>query len=305
MEIEDATNPDADADENTDDQLEGVAEGDEALGEDNPDTDAEADQGQADDETEEVEHEGAKYRIPKALKPALMMQADYTKKTQEVAEIRRAVEAEKAAVTQRVEAIPVLIAEHAAIHTMEQQLRQYEEYDWEAAERQAARIEDDQEREATLATLRAHERAFNALPRKIAAAQGELSKKEQARLQEQQQAAAKALEETEAVLSRDIPGWGRELVQELVGTAGQYGVSVAELREMTDPRLWKVLNDLHQARKDLAKQKTAQVAQKQAAVKPAAPIRGGSFSGAGVHDNLPPDEWMRRRNAVTAKKRAG
>ena len=43
-------------------------------------------------ELEEVEHEGKKYQIPKPLKGALLMQADYTRKTQEVAEQRRAVE---------------------------------------------------------------------------------------------------------------------------------------------------------------------------------------------------------------------
>ena len=43
-----------------------------------------------DDDSEEVEHEGQKYRIPKALKSALMMNADYTRKTQEVAEQRPA-----------------------------------------------------------------------------------------------------------------------------------------------------------------------------------------------------------------------
>jgi hypothetical protein len=44
---------------------------------------------------EEIEHEGRKYLVPKALKPLLLMQADYTRKTQEVAEQRRAVMAER------------------------------------------------------------------------------------------------------------------------------------------------------------------------------------------------------------------
>ena len=40
-------------------------------------------------EFEEVEHDGKTYKIPRPLKGALLMQADYTRKTQEVAEQRR------------------------------------------------------------------------------------------------------------------------------------------------------------------------------------------------------------------------
>src|SRR5262245_52574677 len=43
------------------------------------------------EESEEIEHDGRKYLVPKALRPLLLMQADYTRKTQEVAEQRRAV----------------------------------------------------------------------------------------------------------------------------------------------------------------------------------------------------------------------
>ena len=52
------------------------------------------------DDGEEIEHEGRKYLVPAALKPLLLMQADYTRKTQEVAEQRRAVQAERQALHQ-------------------------------------------------------------------------------------------------------------------------------------------------------------------------------------------------------------
>lgn len=66
-----------------------------------PDPPVEGDEGQpAEPEVEEVEFEGKKYTLPKEIKPALLRQADYTRKTQEVAEIRRAAEAERQAVEQ-------------------------------------------------------------------------------------------------------------------------------------------------------------------------------------------------------------
>src|SRR5437868_9942337 len=56
--------------------------------------------GEEPEESDEIEHEGRKYQVPKALKPLLLMQADYTRKTQEVAEQRRAVQAERQALHQ-------------------------------------------------------------------------------------------------------------------------------------------------------------------------------------------------------------
>ena len=46
-------------------------------------------------DSEEIEHEGEKYRVPKALKNAFYAQADYTTKTQTLAEERRSFEAER------------------------------------------------------------------------------------------------------------------------------------------------------------------------------------------------------------------
>jgi hypothetical protein len=69
------------SDESEQDEHEGTDEGDEAGD-------------QATDTLEEVEYEGKKFKIPAELKPALLRQQDYTRKTQEVAEQRKAVEAQ-------------------------------------------------------------------------------------------------------------------------------------------------------------------------------------------------------------------
>lgn len=45
------------------------------------------------DDTEEVDYEGQKVRVPKSVKEALLRHADYTQKTQQLAEQRRAFEA--------------------------------------------------------------------------------------------------------------------------------------------------------------------------------------------------------------------
>src|SRR3990167_6068838 len=45
------------------------------------------------EEDEEIEHDGEKFKVPKKLKDAFLRQADYTRKTQEVSETKRQLEA--------------------------------------------------------------------------------------------------------------------------------------------------------------------------------------------------------------------
>ena len=80
------------------------------------------DEAPEEDDSEELEHDGQKYKLPKALKPLLMMQADYTQKTQALAEQRKAFEAEAA---QKQQLMQQNIQEVAQIVNIDQQLQQY------------------------------------------------------------------------------------------------------------------------------------------------------------------------------------
>jgi len=93
-------------------------------------TDAEkAGQSHADD-TDEVEHDGQKYRVPKALKGAFLMHADYTRKTQEVAEQRRALDERQSTIGQQAQ----LLQEHAQdisrLIALNDQLAQFDKVEW-------------------------------------------------------------------------------------------------------------------------------------------------------------------------------
>lgn len=275
--------------------LEEVAEGTAAPGDDQTElnADTEGDDGATEEELEEIEREGKKYRIPKALAPELMMQADYTRKTQEVAATRAELEARATAIAQQAEAVAALREDYGKLHGLKSQVEAYSKVDWAALN-----AEDP-------ANAQAHWMQYQTLKDAYQSAEQDVSKKEASRLQEQQQEAAKRMEEAGRVLSREIPGWSPELANKLVETAtSKYGVTIEELREISDPRLWKMLHDAHFGVEQRTKQKTAQTITKQAAVTPAVQTRGGSFSGAGLHDNLPTAEWVRRRNALDAKKRA-
>jgi hypothetical protein len=286
-EATEATNPEGE-------DLEEVAEGAAAQGDDqDTELDQDSDEEQPPEETEEIEHDGKKYSIPKALKPALLMQADYTRKTQEVAATKQELEQRAQAIAQQAEAQSALLQDHVAVASIKAQVDAYAALDW------GQLMAEDP------TNAQAHWFQYQQLKDRFDTASGDLSKKEQARLQEQQQSTARAMEEAERVLARDIPGWGPDLIKQLATAASTYGFSTAELGQTSDPRSWQVLNDARQWREHQAKQKTAQTIQKQAAVKPAVTTKGGSFKGAGVHDNLPAEEWARRRNAELARKRTG
>jgi hypothetical protein len=98
--------------------------------------------------------------------------------------------------------------------------------------------------------------------------------------------------ETGATLQREIEGWSPETAAKLVDYAQAFGVTLEELSQMADPRLWKVLHKAYQA--DQASQ--GEAAQRAQTVRPAVLVSGAATGGGGVRDELATREWMRRRN---------
>lgn len=89
----------------------GTQEPDDAPGDDDPgqadpdnpdgdqaDDNAEGDEAEVEGEYIEFEHEGAKFKVPKELESALLMRADYSRKTEELAQQRAQVESDRARV---------------------------------------------------------------------------------------------------------------------------------------------------------------------------------------------------------------
>jgi len=246
-------------------------------------------------EEEEVELDDLKLKVPKdqaqKVKEALLRQADYTRKTQEVAELRRAVEAERQSLHQASEAE---IGALAQVRAIDQALEYYSRIDWDAYEDQNAFEAQTQWRK------------FQQLQQNRAQVAGQYSQLVQQRTVQQQQETAKRMDEGRAVLAREIKGWGPELAESLLGTAvKEYGFQRGEAEEsISDPRLMKVLHDAHQWRAHQAKQSKVQNHVAAQAVEPAAkPVAARSGPPVGLADNLSVDEWARRRNEQVRKRR--
>jgi hypothetical protein len=240
------------------------------------------------EDSEEVEHDGQKYKVPKAIKPLLLMQADYTRKTQELAEERKALVAER---TQVQQASQAEVQAQAHIVAMDAQIAEYQNIDWDAWEAQ-----DPFEAQKGW-------RQFQQAQQARANAANQFVSLRQQRTLAQQQETAKLIEEGRAVLARDIPGWSAEVAEKLLDAGvKQYGFSRAEIEEFTDPRMVKVLHDAHQYRLAQGKEKKAQGHVQAQVARPAAKVGGASAPVSGLDDRLSPAEWMKRREAQARKR---
>lgn len=234
-----------------DDEPTDFAEGDTPEGEAPEEAPAE------DDEFEWIEHKGEKYKVPK---DSVLMHADYTRKTQEVAELRRRLEP----LVQHAEGLSQVEREaQAEFINVSNQIARYEGVDW-AAWREA---DPTAALQAQVDLQALHTR------------QGQIG---QAYQQAQAQRLSIAnyerttrIEEGSKVLAERIPNWGetkqRELSQHAIDS---YGFDPTELAGIDDPRLILVLNDAAQFRALQKKQQQAAKAVKAQEVKPVPTLKG-------------------------------
>ena len=232
----------------------------------------------------EIEVDGQVWLAPPVLKSAFLRQADYTRKTQELAERRREAQAEH-------EAAGAHIAGRARLHLLDEQAQALDGLDWPALEAaDPGRARALRERRLGLAETR-ERLAFD------------LARKEHETRMANEAAEAEAVLATGRALSEQIEGWSPALASQLADFARNFGVEADELRQINDPRLWRILHRAHLG-ETLARRLAE--ADRQAArpvVRPAAdPGRPGS-GVPGLDDRMETGEWMRRRNAAGLRER--
>lgn len=240
------------------------------------------------EEFEEIERDGKKYKIPAALKSELLMQADYTRKTQELAETRKAFEAERQAAQQADE---TEMSVRANLALMDRQIGEFSKVDWNA-------WHDSDPFEAQKQFAQ-----FQLLKDAKVQATNYLSHVQQERTVREQQETAKRLEEGAAEIAKAIPDWSPAYAAKLL-EAGQkhFGFSKEDLDGIDDPKVVLALNDAVKWREHQAKTKAANKHVKAQEVQPAAKVGRSSAPPKGLDDRLSADEWMRRRNEQLRKR---
>lgn len=217
------------------------------------------------------------------LKAERLMQADYTRKTQEVAEFRKAAEAERQSFETERQVHFQNMQEVATIRAIEMQLQNFSGVDWNAL--------SDQDPVQAMKLDRQMRQLQAQRDQHIAS----VTQRHQQFSQAQQQKAAMQLDGARKVLQREIPGWGEELAGKLKSYALANGYTQAEVDAIRSPAMVRSIYQEYRVA-EAKKQATKREPQVQAA--PVTRVNTSSKNRAVVDpDKLSPDQWLKWRNA--------
>ena len=193
---------------------------------------------------EEIEHEGAKYKVPKPLKEAFLRQADYTTKTQTLAEERRGLEAERQQLAAQQQFQQQHIKDVAKVISIDERLEQFRQIDWNAA------------MDADPVGAMKLDRQMRELQQQRTQVVQSIEQTQARTTYESQQATARRNAEAAQELAREIKGFGTpEVTKALKDTGKAFGYKPEELDSVTDPRAVRLLHEAYLYRKLVAEKK--------------------------------------------------
>jgi hypothetical protein len=242
---------------------------------------------QAEEEEIEEELEGIRLRGKKdaveKLKAERLMQADYTRKTQEVSEQRKSFEQERTQFQETAKSHQQHIREVAQLVHVEERLQQFSQVNWQQlnqqdpVQAQALHIE------------------FTQLQAKHGQLSNSLAQKNQQRKLEAQQSDAKRANDAEAIVMREVKDWGPEKLKAFTEASQKAGLEPEGMRQMLIqyPQAARFLNKALQYDKLLAQrlQKPPEL------VKPPVSRVGGGAAATTkpLSEVTDPREWAERR----------
>jgi hypothetical protein len=250
----------------------GEAEGAEEL--ETGSADDESAQDEASDDAEptplKVAFDGKEWELPPGTPPEVAagvkkmadeLKADYTRKTQSVAEMTRHAEERSKAVQQQAELVAVTSTKVVELREVQRQIEQIEAIDFNALA--------DQDPQQAIRLQAVHTRL---LQQREAKQREFFETKQQAEALTAQQR-QRALEQAAAELKKAVPDFTPKMAQAIRENTRAYGFSDAELENVTDHRLVLVLKDAMswrqlQAQKPQAMKKVAEAPR---SIKPQAP----------------------------------
>ena len=201
------------------------------------------------EETTEVEIDGEMYVVPTKISDKFIKQADYTRKTQEVAEMRRALSAEREASNIEKAFTNSIAADNKQMDLIDSQIEQYKKIDW-------GQIEDT----GQLVKLREQ---FNQLKDARAELKGSIDAKRADFDEKVKNATLEAIQAGNKAVEQKLKKWGDSEKQGLFAYGLNEGYTRNELDRLMDPRLivtmWKAKQwDELQASKPELTKKAAQ-----------------------------------------------
>ena len=238
----------------------------------------------------EIERNGKRFQVPKELEGEFMMQGDYTKKTQEVAEQRKAAEARMAEVEKAYQTSQEVLQARAVMLNMDDQLKQYEGVNWQQLEA-----------EDPMAAM-SHWRQYQQLQQQRSQVAQYLDKTHTELSEKTAQETDKRLRETRAFAEKELKGWTPELDSKITEFAiKDLGFTTEALRGAYSPQVYKTLYLAHIGHAALQKQAAAPKTPAPAA-QPLTKVAARANPVSGLDDRLSHDEWLKRRNQQVSKR---
>lgn len=187
---------------------------------------------------EDFEFEGETVKIPSKLKDGYLRQADYTRKTQEVAARAKELETREQQIVQRQQLSDGEIDAYVALSRVGEQIKEFEGIDWNA-ELAKARAADDP---IALTDLNAKWAQFQGLRSLQQEGVAWLDNAAKQRTEMAQQETAKRLAATKAFAEKNIKGWNPELDTKITNWAIQQGFDRDTLVQAYNPQVYSVLH---------------------------------------------------------------
>lgn len=186
------------------------------------------------DDLEEFDWNGQKIKGPKGLKDGVLMQADYTRKTQEVAAKARELEERAAHLDQQSKAGDEEMNARAALISIDSDLKSYENVDW-----------DKWLGEDLVAAQQGYVK-YQQLKDARGQVAGYLGERQKARTDQTQQDTAKRLQETRQFAETKIKGWSPEVDAKItefaLGKLKDHGVTWDTLKGVYNPGIYEILH---------------------------------------------------------------
>lgn len=239
------------------------------------------------EELEDVDWNGKTFKAPKGVKDGILMQSDYTKKTQAVSEQAKALEARRAEIDQQAAATEEELRDRAVLLGVSAQLDQYKDVDWVTLAR------------TDPVGYGEHRARYDQLKQAADETAANLKTKQAERTQKAARDLATRVEETLKFAREKIPGFKPEVIETLVKFAQSEGVPEEAIKSNWSPTFLNLLHKAHIGNLTLQKQSSLP---KPAPAVPLTPLAtvGGKSSPAARTDLASAD-----MEAYVAARKAG
>ncbi|TGV26340.1 hypothetical protein [Mesorhizobium sp. M4B.F.Ca.ET.143.01.1.1] len=184
-----------------------------------------------DEDLEEFDWDGKKIKGPKGLKDGVLMHADYTRKTQEVAATRKELEERAQRLDQQFKASDEEMNARAALIAIDGDLKSYDNVDWDAWE------------QTDPLAAQAGFRKWQQLQAARSQVANHLNEKQNARTVQAQQDSARRLQETRQYAETKIKGWTPEIDAKVTDFATkELGFTWDMLKSAYNPAIYRTLH---------------------------------------------------------------